>query len=231
MKSEDEKQSLYQAFEFISPHKRVFNDKINYEPLVYVSYAISTSVKRIKLLLRDEKVAVITCPDHVALYLARHFERKFQYSALIDFVSGLKMKEGFIGPMCPCPQPLMSEQYHSIEDSRHDTDDDGCGYHESGDGFFIEGLTESTSRITLKGNTDISAQHTVLTSRSSFRSYFTGILITFLFIGLVHSTTVELHRIGGITSQFRTLLAETSTRTITYFVSVYHWLLEFYPLL
>lgn len=89
LKSENGNQSIYKAFEFISPpHKRIEDDDaMKFKPLVYVSYAISTSMKWIKILLQDEKVVVITCAEHVALYLARYFERAFTSSRLIEFAS------------------------------------------------------------------------------------------------------------------------------------------------
>jgi hypothetical protein len=123
-------QNIFQAFEFISPHKRINNDidnttkyeyeykssdeSVNYDPLVLVSYAISSSMKKAKLLLRDEEVTVIDCSDVVMLELARLFDSSFAKSGLIDFTSGLTVKEGYLEPIYPS-LPMFKGRAQSVE--------------------------------------------------------------------------------------------------------------------
>lgn len=100
MKSNDVNKNLFLALEFISPHKRIdSNNRILVEPLVLVSFVSSASMKKAKLFLRDEKVKVITCCENVVSYLFQLFNNNFKNSGLIDFSSGLMIKEGYMEPI------------------------------------------------------------------------------------------------------------------------------------
>lgn len=103
---------MFQGIEFISPHKHINDSNGVNEPAVYICYVVSSSLKKAKQFLRDEKVVTISCSDRVGVEIARMFNSCLSKSGLIDFTSGLTVKEGFLLPL-----PSENRQVKNVERS------------------------------------------------------------------------------------------------------------------
>ena len=121
LESHDGYQSIIHAFEFNSFYKLINNENENYDPLLQVSYVISSSMKNAQLFLRDEEVEIITCSENVTMELARLFHGLFTKSGLVDFASGLTVMEGYIKPIYP-ELPSFEEQHRIVIEEGDCTD-------------------------------------------------------------------------------------------------------------
>jgi len=108
---------MFQAFEFNGMYKRINQNNDKSEPLVEVSYVISSSFEKAKLFIRDEEMEIITCSEEAALALAHYFNRFLTDSGLIDFSSGLTIKEGMFGPIDPTSDEKIYDKLFETEKS------------------------------------------------------------------------------------------------------------------
>ena len=87
------------------------------EPLPLVSYASLPSIEKAQIFLRDEEVEIITYSDDIVLQFTQLFNSVFTKSRLINFASGLVLKEGFLESIYPTPS-YFEERNCAIKEER-----------------------------------------------------------------------------------------------------------------